>query len=81
MGAALKLQITVTGHFVKKIECLEGGMVFLAVLQNLCTECGKKLSDAEMIMDRFDSVSRKIPILKRQLDSLQVGAVWQALSL
>ena len=44
-------------------------------MQSLCTECGKKLSDAEMIMDRFDSISRKIPILKRQLDSLQVWGV------
>lgn len=45
----------------------------LVALQGLCTECGKKLSDAEITMEKFEPVSRKIPILKKQLDTLQVS--------
>ena len=50
-------------------------ILLYSLSQSLCTECGKKLSDAEMSMDKFESVSRKIPTLKRQLDSIQVDNV------
>ena len=42
-------------------------------LQVLCKECGNKLTDSETTVDSFDPVALKIPLLKKQLETLQVS--------
>ena len=41
-------------------------------IQTLCSECGQKLSDSELIAGKLESVSRKLPILDKQLEALDV---------
>ena len=41
-------------------------------LQTLCTECGQKLSDAELKMVKQEPVAKKMAILEQQYEALQV---------
>jgi hypothetical protein len=45
--------------------------IFLS-LQKLCTECGQKLSDAELKMVKQEPVAKKMAILEQQYEALQV---------
>ena len=45
---------------------------YVLVLQTLCTECGQKLSDAELKMVKQEPVAKKMDILKQQYEGLQV---------
>ena len=40
--------------------------------QTLCTECGQKLSDAELKMVKQEPVAKKMAILEQQYEALQV---------
>ncbi len=41
-------------------------------LQSLCSACGQKLSNCELIVDKMERVSRKLHLLDKQLDALDV---------
>ena len=41
-------------------------------IQTLCTECGQKLSDAELKMVKQEPVAKKMTILEQQYEALQV---------
>lgn len=40
--------------------------------QRLCTECGQSLTETEMKVTNFESVSKRMPILMKQLEVVQV---------
>ena len=44
-------------------------------LQTLCTECGQKLSDAELKMVKQEPVAKKMTILEQQYEALQVRSL------
>ena len=47
----------------------------LLSLQTLCTECGQKLSDAELKMVKQEPVAKKMAILEQQYEALQVRSL------
>ena len=49
--------------------------------QALCTECGQRLSEAEMGTANFEPVSNKMAVLNQQLEMLQVSKTTSYLAL
>ncbi len=70
--ATLYMSVEISSHYYKVANVVGASVSYFPLPQSLCSECGQKLSECELVMDKMEPVSRKLHLLNNQMNSLDV---------